>query len=140
MSIIFSSKIYLSIYNYVSFGLSFRKQYGIRVQKESNRLHKTSDIRIRERISLQPLPNAEKTNRNRSHTVSLGTTNQNLVPEQKNEMEKGTQTSQHKNKTYGSRNRAFRSDSSFYSYVGTSGFNSDLVKFVFKVISSKETL
>lgn len=65
--------------------------YDFRKKKRTTDVYKVSNSRTGKGISLQPIPDKEKTNRNCPRVVSHGETNQNLVPESADEMEKGKQ-------------------------------------------------
>lgn len=60
-----------------------------RWEKGPNSVHPLPDARTGERISLQQIPNPEEENRDSPHFVPHGTTNKNMVPESKDEMEEG---------------------------------------------------
>jgi len=55
----------------------------------SSDLHQVSDSRARERISLQPLSDAQATHRDRTRPLPHRAPDQNLVPEPPDEAEEG---------------------------------------------------
>lgn len=79
----------LSIIYYVYFCLRYGKcKWRNKTTKDI--VYAIPNIRIGKRIPLQSVPDEAATHRNSARTVSYGETNQNLVPESSNEMEKGT--------------------------------------------------
>lgn len=54
-------------------------------------LHQIPDAGIGKGVPLQPLPDQETADRNRTRTLSLRETDQNMVPEPANEVEEGEQ-------------------------------------------------
>lgn len=58
-------------------------------------VHPPSDTGAGERVPFQSLPDEEKTDRDRSHTLPFRKTNQNLVPKPENEVEKRQQVAEH---------------------------------------------
>lgn len=70
------------------FPLSCRSERLSQAQRPAD-VHPISDVRVRERISLQPIPNAEATNRDSPRAVSNRASDQDLVPESADETEEG---------------------------------------------------
>jgi len=66
-----------------------------RREKSSDGVHTLPDSRVGERVSLQPIPYAATTDRDRTRALSHWAADQDLVPEPKNEVEERQQTEKH---------------------------------------------
>ena len=64
-------------------------------QAPEDGIHKASDTGAGEGIPLQPLPDQEEKNRDRPHSSLVGATDQDLVPEQADEVEERQQATQY---------------------------------------------
>ena len=71
--------------------INFDDEYCFREEERTSDLHQIPNTRTRERVSLQPLSHSQAEDRDSSRPVSYRETDQDLVPEQKNEMEEGEQ-------------------------------------------------
>ena len=68
---------------------------GMRTQEAADGLHQAPNPRVRKGVPLQSVSYEEEEDRDRPLVVSIGEADQDLVPEQTNEVEEGQQITQH---------------------------------------------
>lgn len=84
-----------SFFYFFIFFCSEHQLHRRRAEAFANGLHPPAGPGAGEGVPLQPVPDAQAQGGDRAHTLSVRAADQNLVPEPEDEMEEGSQASQH---------------------------------------------